>query len=298
MTFPAPLLTTVLVLAAAAQPIAPNMGSPGRNTFTLWQLPNQTHTQMMSYVIQTIHGNVIVIDGGTSGDAPFLLEFLTSLGGSVDAWIITHAHDDHFNALIEILNQPGTLKIGPIYGSLPDAAWIGQWGADSEMKSYELFDHALREAGRQVEDLSLGQIIEIDGLHIEVLGVKNQEITKNAINNSSVVLRAADAAKSVLFLADLGLEGGDKLLKSEYASRLSSGYVQMAHHGQNGVSEAFYKHVQPSYCLWPTPKWLWDNDKGDGKGSGPWRTLEVRAWMDKMPIKRHYVMFEGIHKIE
>jgi len=35
----------------------------------------------------------------------------------------------------------------------------------------------------------------------------------------------------------LGVEGGRKLLNSPYAKRLPADYLQMAHHGQNGVEE-------------------------------------------------------------
>jgi hypothetical protein len=112
-----------------------------------------------------------------------------------------------------------------------------------------------------------------------------------------VVLRLADKRKSILLTADLGEEAGEKLLAGPFAERVRVNYMQMAHHGQNGVTEAFYQHAQPTRCLWPTPKWLWDNDSGDGPGSGPWRTLEVRAWMEKLPIERHYRMFEGLHEI-
>ena len=111
-------------------------------------------------------------------------------------------------------------------------------------------------------------------------------------------MRVTDREKSVLFTGDLGVEGGEKLLKSPYADRLHADYVQMAHHGQNGVNEEFYRHVNAIYYLWPTPKWLWDNDNGGGKNSGPWDTLNVRAWMEKLPVKRHYLMFEGLCKIE
>lgn len=294
MTFRTWFVATLLMLVAAST----QASGDAENTFTLWQLPNQTSTQMMSYVIKTIHGKVAVIDGGMTGDAPFLADFLKGLGNNVDAWIITHAHDDHFGALMAILKRPEALRIGTVYGSLPNTAWVEQWGNDSEKESYRQFEQALDETGRKVDVLSLGQELEFDGVHIIILGVKNPEITKNAINNSSLVLRTADTSKSVLFLGDLGAEGGEKLLKSPYASHLPSDYVQMAHHGQNGVSEEFYQRVRPSYCLWPTPKWLWENDHGGGKGSGPWRTLEVRAWMDKMSIKKHYVMLEGIQKIE
>lgn len=291
------LVITVLTLAAGMA-AGDTAETPPADTFTLWQLPNQTHSQIMSYVIRSVHGKVIVIDGGMAGDAPYLRGFLKELGNHVDAWIITHAHDDHFNALMEILKDPGELTIAGIHGSLPDAAWMNQYGSAGEKESFRLFEEALAQAGRTIEELTLGQILEIDGITFEVLGVKNPEITKNPVNNSSLVMRVADAKKSVLFLADLGVEGGDKLLNSPYADRLPADYVQMAHHGQTGVTEAFYQRVRASYCLWPTPKWLWDNDKGQGPNSGPWRTLEVRAWMDKLSVKKHYPMWEGLQKIE
>jgi len=267
-------------------------------SFSLWQLPNQTRTQMMSYVLRSPAGKVVVIDGGNVGDAAYLADFLKGQGDTVDAWFITHAHDDHFDALGEILKDPGSLKINTLYASLPTQAWIDQVGTEGERASFARFHKALAQAGRTITALDLGQKLEIDGIRIEVLGVENPEITRNAVNNSSLVLRMSDAAKSVLFPGDLGVEGGQKLLESPLADRLPSDYVQMAHHGQNGVSEAFYQRVNPTYCLWPTPEWLWNNDSGGGKNSGTWRTLEVRAWMDKLPIKAHYPMFQGVARIE
>ena len=269
-----------------------------RESFVLWQLPGQTITQMMSYVIQTTHGKIIVIDGGTAGDAPYLAGFLEPLGNVVDAWFVSHPHSDHVDALREILLKPGELKIHAIYGSLPDSLWVSQYETELATNTFRLFEAALAHAGLAVTEFTLGLTLEIDGVRIEVLSIKNPEITQNALNNSSVVLRVSDQVKSVLFLGDLGVEGGEKLLKSCRADRLRADYVQMAHHGQNGVSQAFYERVAPTYCLWPTPKWLWDNDKGQGKGSGSWRTLEVRAWMQKLPPEAHYVMWEGLHRIE
>ncbi len=120
----------------------------------------------------------------------------------------------------------------------------------------------------------------------------------NPINNSSMVMRVSDKHKSVLFLADLGAQGGEKLLKSDLARYLPSEYVQMAHHGQNGVNEDVYQAIHPRYCLWPAPLWLWDNNPGSGKGTGHWKTLEVRAWMEQFPIKKHYLLFDGLQRIQ
>jgi beta-lactamase superfamily II metal-dependent hydrolase len=160
------------------------------------------------------------------------------------------------------------------------------------------FSEAMATAGREVTELELGQELSFNGLHFEVLGIKNEEITVNAINNSSVVMRLRDETRSVLFAADLGAEAGRKFLAGPYANRLKSDYVQMAHHGQSGAERAFYEAVAARYCIWPTPLWLWDNDHGGGKGSGPWKTLEVRAWMEELRIERHYCLFDGLQEID
>lgn len=265
--------------------------------FTLWQLPSQTPSQMMGYVLRTAGGKVMVIDGGMTGDSPYLRGFLAALGNRADLWFISHPHGDHVGAVTAILNDPAGISIGCMYGSLPAEEWIKE-NELAGLNSARNFYKALANSDRKVHELTPDQIIELDNLQIEILAVKNPEITVNAENNSSVVMRVAGSGKTILFTGDLGVEGGRKLLQSDFKSRLRADYVQMAHHGQNGVEEDFYRAVAPKYCLWPTPRWLWDNDNGAGKGSGPWRTLEVRAWMDKHSVARHYVAADGLHRID
>lgn len=294
-------LATVAAVCAlgAAHAFAEEINTaPPADTFRLWQLPNQTTTQMMSYVLLTRHGQAIILDGGMIGDAPYLRDFIQRLGNVVTAWFITHAHDDHFGALGEMLRQPNPPDIKALYGSLPDQNWVDSYGPPDEKIAYRRFLEALKSAGKSIEELTLGQCLDIDGIRFETLGVKNPEITKNPINNSSLVLRASDEKKSVLFLADLGVDGGKKILESPLAARLPSDYVQMAHHGQNGVTQSFYQAVRPTYCLWPTPKWLWDNDNGGGPNSGHWQTLIVRRWMEELSIKTHFVLWEGLKQID
>ena len=276
----------------------PSAQPPPPHAFTLWQLPNQTPTQMMSYVIRTPAGNLMVIDGGNAGDATYLAEFIADLGNHVEWWFLTHPHSDHTDALVEILAQPRGMQIDIIYASMPSADWMAEHGSEAEIATYDRLQSALASAGRSLTELALGQELRLDGVLIEVLGIRNPEITVNAVNNQSIILRVSDAEKSVLFTGDLGAEAGEKARTGPYADRLRASHVQMAHHGQNGADEAFYRHVSPSYCLWPTPEWLWDNDNGGGPGSGPWKTLEVRSWMDKLPIRRHYLTFRDPQQIE
>lgn len=266
-------------------------------TVTLWQLPNQTRTQMMSYVIRSTGGKVVVVDGGMPGDASYLRDFIAQMGNRVDAWFVTHPHIDHYGALGEILKDEGAMRIETIHASSPTDEWMKAHGSDDEYTKYAAFNEALASAKRTMADVELGTAMDFDEIHIEVLAVHNPELTASAMNNSSVVLRVSDERKSILLTADLGEDAGEKLVAGEYADWLHVDYVQMAHHGQNGANEAFYQHVNAANCLWPTPKWLWDNDNGGGPGSGPWRTLEVRGWMEKLPIERHSCLFEGLHEI-
>jgi len=268
----------------------------GSASFVLWQLPSQTDLQMNSYVIKTINDEIIVIDGGYAEDADYLKGFLSTLGNEVDIWFISHQHKDHIGALTTILGNPEGLVINNIYGSMQSEAWI-QTNEPAALQTTVDFNAALSAAGKTVTELTLGQLIQLDNISIKIIGVKNPEITTQALNNSSVAMKVWDCQNSVLFLGDLAPDGGQKILDGPYLADLDSDYVQMAHHGQNGVTEAFYTVVAPTYCLWPTPLWLWNNDDGGGYDSGPWLTLIVREWMVNLGVQENYCMFDGLISI-
>jgi glyoxylase-like metal-dependent hydrolase (beta-lactamase superfamily II) len=267
-------------------------------SFAVWQLPGQTSKQNESYVILTRNHRVLVVDGGWSGeDAVYLRAFLSTLGSRVNAWFITHPHPDHAGALLDMINDPREMVITRVLASLgPLSEYQGKPGDDRDFAAQ--FVSAYQQSPlRKIEPVA-GDVYTIDGVKIQILSVRNPEITTNALNNSSLVFRMSDDTKSVLFLGDLGREGGDKLLAGPYKALLQSDYVQMAHHGQAGVSKDFYGFVGAITALWPTPQWLWDNDSGKGKGSGPWVTLDVRQWMDDLGIQKNIPSWQGLAEFE
>lgn len=291
----------IALIVLAALPLMAVQASYGcDDTFTVWQLPSQSRNQMNSYVMQTTGGKVIVIDGGNTEDADYLKTFLRVRGNRVAMWFISHTHYDHVNALTAILKDPGQLKIDHVYASLLSDQWMSKYGLAEEQEPQTLdnFKKAAQAAHMEITDLELGQVLKLDGVTIGILGVSNPEIVENGVNNSSVVMRVWDHYKSILFPGDLGVEGGEKILHGQYKDQLKSDFVQMAHHGQNGVDKAFYQAVAPRYCLWPTPQWLWDNDMGGGKGTGPWVTQEVKSWMDELGVKKNYYQFDGLQRIQ
>lgn len=102
-------------------------------------------------------------------------------------------------------------------------------------------------------------------------------------------MRVWDKKHSVLFLNDAGIECGDKAMANNPIEDFYCDYIQMAHHGQAGVSEDFYKKAKFRACLWPTPTWVYNNDCGKGFNTHILQTITTRTWIDNLGIKEQYV---------
>jgi beta-lactamase superfamily II metal-dependent hydrolase len=269
-----------------------------KGDFIVWQLPSQIDTIMNSYVFLMKDGKVCVMDGGSRAETEYLRHFLALLGNRVEAWFMSHPHPDHVEALNEILKDPLGLTIKTVYHSELSEKFHTQYETIYSDATAEFYRN-LRQFDCEIVDLQEpGDIITVSQTRFQILGVKNEEITVNPYNNQSMVIKVWDECKSILFLADLGKEGGEKLYKSTFRDQLNCDYLQLAHHGQSGVSKDFYRSIHFKACLWPTPTWLYNNDNGGGYNTHTWETVEIRQLMDELGISEHYRSFEGLARIE
>ena len=258
----------------------------------LIQLSNNGSRQMMGYLLKTKNGKLVVIDGGTTDDTENLINKINDNGGKVDYWFITHAHDDHAGAFVEIVNNTD-IEIDNIYISLNDYEWYEKNEPKRTDFSKKIID--IVKQGRVkdvVKEPSINDKFKIDNLDVEILGIKNPEITENAGNEQSMVIKFNTEQQSILILGDTGTQSSKKLLDTQ-KEKLDSDIVQMAHHGQAGATKELYEAISPEICLWPTPEWLWNNDIGAGYNSGNWETLETRAWMEELGVTQSYVEKNG-----
>ena len=97
------------------------------------QLPSQTtlaeggKEKMMSYIIQTRGGKIIVIDGGCPSDnldGNYLFAYLQKITGKakphVDVWFFTHAHLDHFGAYLSVVaTHSKEITVDAVYHRFP-----------------------------------------------------------------------------------------------------------------------------------------------------------------------------------
>lgn len=279
----------ILIILGIGSVIVKQVTTPN---LRLTQLQDNSSRQMMGYIMKTSTGKVIVIDGGLNEDEPNLVKHIQELGNKVDVWFITHPHEDHASAIIKVIEETD-IPIEKIYYTMNDIEWYKEYESKRAEEAERFYNALQNERVKgKTEEVTLNQIINIDFIKCEILGVKNPEITNNGFNNSSMVIKMNLPKSSILFLGDTGEESGDKLLNTQ-KDKLKSDIVQVAHHGQSGAKESLYKEINPRICLWPTPEWLWNNDSGGGKGSGPWTTLETRQWMENLGVKIHVIEKDG-----
>ena len=259
---------------------------------TIIQLSPQTSSQMMGYIIKTKNNKMIIIDGGIVGDTDNLKKYIQEHNNEVDYWFLTHNHNDHASAFVKIANEEN-IEIKNVYASLNDKNWY-EINEPSRAEFSKVLIDTLNsdKLKNKVKEPKLNEKLKIDGINVEILGIKNPEITENPGNEQSMVIKFDTGSTKFLILGDTGKKSSEKLLKNQ-KDKLKSDIVQMAHHGQAGATEELYKEINPIICLWPTPKWLWNNDNGGGENSGTWKTMETRSWMENIGVKQNHVAKDG-----
>ncbi len=263
-----------------------------KNGVYITQFGNSGHSQMMGYAVKTHGGKTILIDGGADDDAQNAIDFIEKSGGKVDYWFITHPHKDHASVIEDVIENTD-IEIDKILYTANETEWYEKYEparANEAARFYKAINN--ERISKNCREVTLGENFDIDNVKISILGVKNPEITANAFNNSSMVFKMSVNGKSILFLGDTGAESSEKLIDT-YGAELASYAVQMAHHGQNGGTEELYRLVSPKICFWPTPDWLWENDSGSGKNTGPWKTLETRKWIEELGVRKNVIEKDG-----
>lgn len=280
----------------------------------LYQI-TETSEYMMGFVLVTSKNNVIVIDGGRAEDMALLKEYIG--GRHISAWILTHPHIDHIGGFVEEIekNNGADFDIEKVYYNFPPYEIINNhnvldyeyYKEDIEeiLPQFYMIESNIRDKAHRVVQ---GESVQIDECRVDFIFSYHEELTNNPMNDSSLVFKITTPKKSVLFLGDLGPDGGDILFR-ESRHLLKSDIVQMAHHGHMNVGLEVYAEIMPEACMWCCPQWLWEESEvpeylSDGKKlfeKGRIRmygTAVTRKWMELLGCQTHYVTKDGTNCIE
>lgn len=275
----------------------------------------ETSQFMMSFVIVTEKNNCIVVDGGRPEDMPLLKEYVA--GRHISAWILTHPHIDHISGFTDEMRKNGGADFDierVIYNFPSYDRWIVRRDApDYEYLVQELnesipsFNAVVDKFRSKAYVVKQGEQMQIDEVTIDFLYTSHDGLFTNPMNDASLVFKVITPRKSVLFLGDLGPDGGDILFR-ESRDKLKSDIVQMAHHGHMNVSMEVYAAILPEACLWCCAHWLYNepevpkylSDVPRLRKMGRIRmygTAVTRKWMDLLGVKKHYVTGDGTQTI-
>ncbi len=258
----------------------------------LYSLMPESGSLMESFVIRTKTGKLIVIDGGIDSagkDAdPYMPAALRAIAGvgqndyvEVEAWFLSHAHKDHFYELYKTLRDNYANKnfvINNFYFDFPEFGTDEYPNMGDDYDELELLKGVLDKyaearnipvTGDSYYDDLNGAVINADTIadssaDMEIDGVSFEFILTwaksngTSINDNSLIMKAYVEGQSILFLNDAGSKQSS-VLKYKHAEEIKSDIVQMAHHGQKGVTEAIYELVGAKVRLWPTPLWVWND---------------------------------------
>lgn len=260
-------------------------------TYKIQQYADINGYQCLSYTLENSLGGLIVVDGGRAWQSEELVKQIKKRGGVVDAWIITHAHDDHAGVLASVLEaewHKSEIEIKEILiGDMDYEAVMAQGGERTDMVGYLQMG---LEKHDNVRVLKAGDELDVIGLHMKVLHTCNRTVVENSdniLNDGSMVFTLEGEKRRVMFLADtadrsremaeeitdpsqgsnIGRLIADEIL-ANYPEDVKCWAVQMSHHGNGSYPDYFYEAIAPKHAFFDAPEWLMQNrDKETGQES-------------------------------
>jgi glyoxylase-like metal-dependent hydrolase (beta-lactamase superfamily II) len=285
------------------------------NNKTLLYQITETSKFMMGFVIVTKENNAIVIDGGREEDMPLLKKYIG--GRHISAWILTHPHYDHINGFITEFkkNKLEDFDVEKVYYNFPPyEKLIGRTDVpdpvyfNADLKDLGEFTEIEPEFADIAHIVKQGESITVDECKIDFIYTYHEGLVSNLINDSSLAFALTTPNTRIMFLGDLGPEGGD-VLYEESRHLLKADIVQMAHHGHMNVGMEVYAAIMPKACLWCCADWLYEEDEIPDyledratlrahQRERMYGTKITRQWMDILGVEQHYVTKDGTNIIE
>jgi len=271
------------------------------SSITLFDPEAGGKTSGLGMLMQLEDGSFIIIDGGnnTSAEVAQIYSKLIELAPDssniiIRAWIITHAHGDHYGAFIGFSTTYSSLKkikIESFIFNFCDTAEQTQYlsggtgGFDTVRSTISKYYPTA-----QIYKCLTGQVFHFAGTEMEILNCMSDfvpqiiglersdaDLTNADGNIQSIVVRfraTATISQTIMVTGDATKISIDEMCQ-RFGSYLKSDIMTVPHHGwdQNryrahGGTIEFYSYVNPSIVLWPdgkaaqAKKILWDGTTG------------------------------------
>ena len=272
------------------EPLAPAVGLESENVYTrvttsqiimmgmeLTKADGSYTSNGLSVVIRLTDGRFIVVDGGHNNSAvakevgDTLREYSAEYrkpneAPVVAAWIVTHAHGDHYGALLNHYRAMGDIKIERFLvnylseserqKSMNSPEYGKNWSNDGAQ--FNVTPAVAKYFGAEIHQVHVGQVYYLADLKMEILYTIESFAPKtcNALNTSSTVMRMEFDGKTDYLSTGDATGYGMEICADMYGDYIQSDIVQVCHHGYStwgndaGMIKA-YKVVNAPTVLWP-----------------------------------------------
>ncbi|MCQ2428391.1 MAG: hypothetical protein MJ137_08370 [Clostridia bacterium] len=216
------------------------------------------------YIITLADGSFVVMDGGgwnaEYGDDTRLFNLLKHLNKREDgkiviaAYILSHAHWDHYRNFFNFVkNHSSQLKIEACYTNIAsDNAVYNSNNPDLGFPGcFATMSNAV--GGIIPVKLHTGMKFYVRNAEFEVMYTQEDIFPDriNYFNETSTVLRMTLEGTTVMWNGD-AKNWASKGIVKRYGSYVKSDICTVAHHGYDGMTQAYYTTVAPVLLLWPT----------------------------------------------
>jgi len=268
------------VVEDAAENVAPVQAEEGSLAplMTQGRLLYYAYDCGMLYTVRLADGRFIVIDGGMAEyeEPQHFLEILHSQSAPgkkprIAAWFITHAHDDHFRLFIAACER--------FQGEIEIESVVYNWASPERyVRSSDLTRFsAIIASNPQIRRITphTGMRFVYPGAEFRVLYTHEDRCPDKLVNfnDTSTVMRMESLGRRVMWSGDCMWETAAVLCKNYDTSVLRSEFLQVAHHGYSGGSDAFYRAVDAEVLIWPCPD-FWYYTQG---------SLECNRYLSESP---------------
>ena len=190
-----------------------------------------------SQLIELPSGAKILMDGGPDKEVSFELgKILAWSDRYIDLIILTHAEQDHFGGLSDVISR---YRIGAFI-------WNGGEGHDD---SWQELRSVLLERGIPIVQLGKGERIAQGESRINILAPNRQLSASPSENENSLVVKLESSGVDILFTGDIGTATEARLIAEE-KERLDTDVLKVAHHGSRYSSGAdFLMATTPAVAM-------------------------------------------------
>ena len=214
---------------------------------------HDTYANGMSAIYHLSDGTFLVYDGGCPSVHPLLRKTLHELADGkpvVSAWMITHAHGDHYGALKKMLiDGIGDIEVKEF--------WFN-WSEGTGENMNNIFKQYCPDI--PTRELSYGEKFKLADVDVEVICTPdvlldydpNAYTVTDGSNNASIVTMLTIGGKKILMSGDAGPIAWNFMMEHKDEHSIKCDYLQIPHHGvhNSGTDEA-YAEIDPKYLVIP-----------------------------------------------